>query len=133
MAVTADGRTLIMSETHAARVTSFSIDQDGGLSEKRTIATDIPFPDGLCVDAEGGVWVGSLFASEFLRVTQGGKITHRVQVPSPYWALAPAFGGADRHTLYLIAADTTPSRAQKDDSRGFLYSVQVEVPGAGWP
>jgi sugar lactone lactonase YvrE len=133
MAVTADGGTLIMSETHAARVTSFSIAENGGLSEKRIIAADIPVPDGLCVDAEGAVWVGCLFASEFLRVTQGGEITHRVKVPAPYWALAATFGRADRRTLYLIAADTDPSRAQRHDSRGFLYSLQVEVPGAGWP
>jgi sugar lactone lactonase YvrE len=133
MAVTPDGRTIIMSETHNGHVTSFSIDEDGGLFDKKTFASDLQLPDGLCLDAEGAVWIGSLFASEFLRVTDGGAITHRVRVPTPYWALAPMLGGPDRRTLYLLAADTDPARALQHDSHGYLYRVRVDVPGAGYP
>jgi sugar lactone lactonase YvrE len=133
MAITPDGQTIIMCETHSGQVTSFSVDADGGLSNKKTFASDLQLPDGLCLDAEGAVWVGCLFASEFLRVTEGGAITHRVRVPAPYWALAPMLGGPDRRTLYLFAADTDPTRALTHDSRGYLYSVRVDVPGAGCP
>lgn len=133
MAVTPDGRAIIMSETHNGHVTSFSIDEDGGLFDKKTFASDLQLPDGLCLDAEGAVWIGSLFASEFLRVTDGGAITHRVRVPTPYWALAPMLGGPDRRTLYLLAADTDPARALQHDSHGYLYRVRVDVPGAGYP
>ncbi|MDT5289564.1 MAG: hypothetical protein QOF88_4453 [Mycobacterium sp.] len=133
MAVTPDDRTIIMSETHNGHVTAFSIDEDGGLFDKKTFASDLQLPDGLCLDAEGAVWIGSLFASEFLRVTDGGAITHRVRVPTPYWALAPMLGGPDRRTLYLLAADTDPARALQHDSHGYLYRVPVDVPGAGYP
>jgi len=133
MAITPDGRTIIMCETHNGHVTSFSIDDDGGLADKRTFASDLQLPDGLCLDAEGAVWVGCLFASEFVRITEGGTITHRVRVPAPYWALAPMLGGPDRRTLYLFAADTDPARALKHDSHGYLYSVRVDVAGAGSP
>jgi sugar lactone lactonase YvrE len=133
MAITPDGQTIIMCETHSGHVTSFSIDPNGGLSNKRTFASDLQLPDGLCLDADGAVWVGCLFASEFLRVTEGGAITHRVRVPAPYWALAPMLGGPDRRTLYLFVADTDPERALSHDSRGYLYSVRVDVPGAGCP
>jgi sugar lactone lactonase YvrE len=133
MAVTPDGRTLITCETHNGRVTSFSIDEDGGLFDKKTFASDLQLPDGLCLDAEGAVWVGCLFASEFLRITEGGAVTHRVRVPAPYWALAPMLGGPDRRTLYLLAGDTDPARALKHDSHGYLYRVRVDVPGAGCP
>jgi hypothetical protein len=87
MAVTPDGQTIIMSETHSGQITSFSIDDGGGLFEKKTFASDLQLPDGLCLDAAGAVWIGSLFASEFLRVGDGGTVTHRVRVPTPYWAL----------------------------------------------
>ena len=133
MAVTEDGRTILMCETHNGNITSFSIDADGSLFGKKTFAKDLQLPDGLCLDAEGAVWIGSLFASEFLRVTEGGTITHRVQVPAPYWALAPMLGGPDRRTLYLLAADTDPARALQQDSHGYLYRVRVDVPGAGCP
>jgi sugar lactone lactonase YvrE len=133
MAVTPDGRTLIASETQANRVSSFEIGDGGALSNRRTFADGIPWPDGLCLDAEGSVWIGSLFASEFLRIASNGEVTCRVRVPTAYWALAPMLGGADRRTLYLLAADTTPSRAERDDSQGYLYRVRVDTPGAGWP
>jgi sugar lactone lactonase YvrE len=133
MAVTEDGRTILMCETHNGHITSFSIDADGGLFGKENFASDLELPDELCLDAEGAVWIGSLFASEFLRVTEGGTVTHRVRVPRPYWALAPMLGGPDRRTLYLLAADTDPTRALQQDSRGYLYRVRVDVPGAGCP
>jgi len=133
MAVTEDGRTILMCETHNGHITSFSIDSDGSLFGKETFAKDLELPDGLCLDAEGAVWIGSLFASEFLRITEGGTVTHRVRVPAPYWALAPMLGGPDRRTLYLLAADTDPARALQQDSHGYLYRVRVDVPGAGCP
>lgn len=133
MAVTEDGRTILVCETHNGNITSFSIDSDGGLFGKETFAKDLQLPDGLCLDAEGAVWIGALFASEFLRVTKGGTVTHRVRVPAPYWALAPMLGGPDRRTLYLLAADTDPARALQQDSHGYLYRVRVDVPGAGCP
>jgi sugar lactone lactonase YvrE len=133
MAVTPDGGTLIVSETHANRVSSFEIGQGGNLSNRRDFATGIAMPDGLCLDGEGAVWVGSLFASEFLRIAVGGQVTHRVRVPTRHWALAPMLGGPDRRTLYMLAADTTPLRAQTDDSHGYIYSARVDVSGAGWP
>jgi len=133
MAVTPDGQTIIMSETHNGHVTTFSIDEDGGLFDKKHFASDLQLPDGLCLDAAGAVWIGSLFASEFLRVSDGATITHRVRVPAPYWALAPMLGGPDRRTLYLLAADTDPARALQHDSHGYLYGVGVDVPGVGCP
>ena len=40
-------------------------------------------------------------------------MTHVIETPG-CWAIAPVFGGADRHTLYLLVADTgferVPSR-----------------------
>jgi sugar lactone lactonase YvrE len=133
MAVTPDGQTIIVCETHNGHLTSFSIDDDGGLIDKREFASNLQLPDGLCLDAAGAVWIGSLFASEFLRVSDGGTITHRVRVPTPYWALAPMLAGPDRRTLYLLAADTDPARALQHDSHGYLYRVRVDVPGVGCP
>lgn len=133
MVITPDRGTLLACETHAHRVLAFSIDADGMLSRQRVFADGLAIADGLCLDAAGAVWVGSLFAGEFLRVEEGGTITHRVAAPPGQWALAPMLGGAERRTLFMLTADTDPERAQVDDARGFLSRVEVEVPGAGWP
>jgi sugar lactone lactonase YvrE len=58
MVITPDDRTLIISESFAGRLTAFDIDPDGGLSGRRVFAEGLG-PDGITMDAEGAVWVGS--------------------------------------------------------------------------
>src|SRR6185369_6678835 len=79
--ITADGGTLILAETHGHRITQFDRDGDGRLSNRCTFAEldrsmltsgRKVFPDGMCLDAEGAVWIGTGFGSEFLRVAPGG-------------------------------------------------------------
>ena len=58
MVITPDDRTLIISESFAGRLSAFDIDPDGGLSNRRVFADGLG-PDGICLDAEGAVWVSS--------------------------------------------------------------------------
>jgi sugar lactone lactonase YvrE len=134
LGITPDGSTLIASETFSGRLLAFTIGADGGLSDQRVFADlgEERAPDGLCLDAEGAVWVGSFRTGEFLRVQEGGEITHVVET-QPAWAVAPALGGADRQTLFLIVADTTYEGLSKGESIGRIEQVRVDVPGAGWP
>jgi sugar lactone lactonase YvrE len=57
MAITADGGTLVVAESHANRLTAYDIGPDGGLDGRRVWA-DTPgdHPDGICVDDEGAIW-----------------------------------------------------------------------------
>ncbi|MGO8871909.1 MAG: SMP-30/gluconolactonase/LRE family protein [Acidimicrobiales bacterium] len=54
MVITPDGRTLVVAETLAARLTAFTIDEQGLLGDRREWAA-LPgrAPDGICLDAEG--------------------------------------------------------------------------------
>ena len=133
MAISQDGGRLLVSETSADRITAFAIASEGRLSERRTFAADVSGPDGLCMDAEDAVWVGSYNTGEFLRIREGGGCTARVRVPRPRWAVAPMLGGPDRRTLYMISNDTDYERLQMGLSSGYLEQVEVDVPGAGWP
>ena len=130
MVITPDRATLLACETHAHRVLAFSIDADGMLSGQRVFADGLAIADGLCLDAAGAVWVGSLFAGEFLRVEEGGTITHRVAAPPGQWALAPMLGGPDATDALHAHRRHRPRNAQVDDAQGFLSRVEVEVPGA---
>lgn len=55
-----DGARVYFNDTAAGRISVFDYDRDSGLTDQRTFAP-IPEgagrPDGLTVDAEGGVWV----------------------------------------------------------------------------
>ncbi len=133
MAISEDGRTLLIAETFGARITAFDRHEDGSLSNRRVWA-DLPGtrPDGLCLDAEGGIWLGSCFTGEFLRVEEGGRITHRLPVPGR-WALATYLGGSERRTLYLMSTETDFERVKENDMHGRIEAVEVDVPGVGLP
>lgn len=140
--VTPDGRTLIVAETYRGQLTAFDIDDDGTLSRRRAWATLAEGkPDGICLDADGAIWLASPPTHEVLRVCESGEITHRVAVPGD--AVACMLGGADRRTLYLLSAPlfAPPGSPQRfHDSAtlrtlrgGRIDSVPVDVPGVGWP
>lgn len=129
-----DGTTLVVSETKGSRILAFPSAPDGSLGEAAVFA-DLGGgrqPDGLCVDVEGGVWVGCYSTGEFLRVLDGGTVTHRVAVDGG-WAVAPALGGADGRTLYMIVDDTTIEALLAGESTGWILQTRVDIPGAGSP
>jgi sugar lactone lactonase YvrE len=133
LAVTADGTTLVASETFGNRLSAWTIQPDGTLTDQRVFA-DLGErkPDGVCTDVEGGVWVGCFLSGEFVRVRDGGEITHRISVGES-WAVAPALGGPEMRTLYLVVNDTTFEGLATGDSACRIETVEVDVPGAGSP
>jgi hypothetical protein len=58
MVVTPDNATLIVAESMAGCLSAFDIAADGSLSNRRVWAASLG-PDGLCLDAEGALWVGT--------------------------------------------------------------------------
>jgi sugar lactone lactonase YvrE len=66
----ADERHVYVNETFARRVLRFSVDTDGGLHERTVIASfgKGTFPDGVTVDAEGGLWVTSVVSNRVIRI-----------------------------------------------------------------
>ncbi len=138
MVITPDGKSLIVAETMGRCLTAFDIAADGSLSGKRKFANlgvsamGGVMPDGICLDVEGAVWVGSPATSEFVRVKEGGAITHRIPVPGK-WAVACMLGGEDRRTLFLCTAETTLQDLGRGKSVGWIETVRVEVAGAGLP
>src|SRR5918997_1266259 len=77
--VTPDGGTLIVAETFGQRLTAFTIADDGSLTDRRLFAPLAgSAPDGLCLDADGAVWVADATGSACLRVGEGGEGLDRV-------------------------------------------------------
>jgi len=132
MALTPDGTTLIVAETFARRLSSFQVSPDGDLSDHRTWADlGTATPDGICLDAEGALWVASPTTRQLLRVCAGGAVLDRVEtLGAPY---ACMLGGPDRRILYVCTAEThDPARALGNPS-GRIEVVNVAVPGVGLP
>ena len=141
MAVTPDNSTLVISESFAARLTAFDIDDDGGLSNRRVWADDVG-PDGICIDSDGAVWTGVDQAGPGVfigRVLDGGEVLDRVQVDMPCFACM--LGGEDRRTLFMLVADWRMSDGFEDNiarltegpPTGRLLTAPAPAPGVGWP
>jgi sugar lactone lactonase YvrE len=89
------------------------------------------FPDGICLDAEGAVWVADARSPRVVRVWSGGRVDRTLSTGERF-AYACMLGGDDRRTLYVCTnTGSGPAMAKKADGR--IESVRVDVPGAGWP
>ncbi|MBM5810633.1 MAG: SMP-30/gluconolactonase/LRE family protein [Gammaproteobacteria bacterium] len=129
--ITPDGRTLIVGESLGNRLTAFDVAADGSLGAKRIwAAVEGLGPDGICLDAEGAIWVASPMKNEVVRVLEGGRISHRLNVPSPM-PLAVMLGGDDRRMLYICRAPHP--EVALTGQYGRIDVLRVDVPGAGLP
>jgi sugar lactone lactonase YvrE len=130
--ITPDGRTLIVGESGRACLTAFDIAEDGSLSGRRQwAALERVVPDGICLDAEGCIWVASPLGQQMLRVEAGGRVTDRVDMSRR--AIACMLGGPDRRTLFCATADSFEPVACRAARRGAIEVARVDVPGAGFP
>jgi sugar lactone lactonase YvrE len=126
-AISADGRTLIVAETFGNRLTAFDLGPGGTLSARRVFA-ELPgrAPDGICLDAEGAVWVADARGKACVRVREGGEVTDVIATQRGCFACA--LGGNDGRTLFLCTADgydlTTMAR-----QTGSIETTRVRVPG----
>lgn len=133
--LTPDGRTLIVAESYGQRLTAFDVGADGTLANRRVwaqLAGKGVGPDGICLDAEGAIWVASPVSRELLRVRQGGEVTDRI--PTEGQAVACMLGGDDRRMLFVLTGRVlvTPGQSVAERS-GMVWKTRVPVPGAGLP
>jgi sugar lactone lactonase YvrE len=134
MAVTADNSTLIVADSYRHQLVGFDIGADGGLSGRRVWA-DLGdgTPDGICTDAQDAVWYADVPNRRCVRVAAGGIVLQTVDLDRGGFACA--LGGPEGTTLFIVAAEwrgMTESEMVPPGS-GQVLTIDVEVPGAGWP
>jgi len=138
--LTEDGKTLIVAESGGFRLTAFDVASDGTLSNRRCYAEltpepglDFAPPDGICLDAEGAVWLGDPIARKFYRVLPGGEVTDCVVPAEGAAAIACTLGGPDRRTLLMAVSRALPGPDALDAGNAWIEALRVDVPGAGRP
>ena len=132
MAIMPDGKCLIVGETLARRLTLFDIGAEGSLDKRRVFAQfDDCYPDGICLDAEGAIWVADARGNRVIRVFEGGRIERTIST-GEQGAFACMLGGPDRRTLFICTSSGTgPTMGSKRDGR--IEFARADVPGAGLP
>jgi sugar lactone lactonase YvrE len=122
------GKTLVVAETWAGRLTAFDIDEQGQLDHRRIFA-DLGSrqPDGICGDAEGAIWVGCFNTGEFLRVLDGGAIIDTIAFDGR--GVSCTLGGAGGHQLFCTVYRGTVDELVAGRRNAAVFTVQVGVPG----
>jgi sugar lactone lactonase YvrE len=127
--ITPDGRTLIVAETLALRLTAFDVASDGSLSNRRVWAElGMRAPDGICLDADGYVWVANAIAPECVLVAPGGRVIATVSTSQPSFACA--LGGAEGRTLFAFTAPTSVAVQASAARRGCIEVAEVATGAA---
>ena len=123
------GLRLYHSDSSVRRIHMHEVDANGNVRNRSVFAEiEIGFPDGLAVDAEGGVWVASYGGSAVLRYTPEGKLDRTVPVPARD-VTSLCFGGADLCDLYVVSADNTDD----SDRKGTIFRARSDVAGLPAP
>jgi sugar lactone lactonase YvrE len=130
MVITPDGSTMIVAESTGRRLTAFTIGPAGELSHRRPFAEQLEGPpDGLAIDAEGGVWTALTLANQFQRIVEGGLITDRIDVDDRV-AIACALGGPECRMLFLLSSTEAYPERLVGTKLSLVDTVIVDVPGA---
>lgn len=130
--ITPDGKTFIVGETFGLRLSAFDIAADGTLSGRRTWASTAPAaPDGICLDAEGAVWVANPLAPECRRIAEGGEVLEVVETGGLN-CYACMLGGADGRTLFMMVAPALGAGGEHGPG-GKILAARADVAHAGLP
>jgi sugar lactone lactonase YvrE len=159
--ITEDGKNLIIAETLGAKLTSFDIEDNGELTNRKLWARTSPLfslliikflsslgfdlskvdfskysknlhvPDGICLDEKNGIWIASPTTKAVVRIEKGGNITDTIYTPKG--AFACMLGGKERKTLYVIISNSSDPEEAQASPEGEIHSIEVEIPGVGKP
>ena len=135
LVVSADGRRLIVAESAGQRLSQFDIALDGPIGGRRDFAC-LPaghYPDGICGDAEGGVWVACCRGPGLVRVLEGGEITHSLPMAGERFPFACALGGADGRTLFICSAARFDPDRMEQTRTARIETVRAPFPQSGVP
>ncbi|MGW3346043.1 SMP-30/gluconolactonase/LRE family protein [Nonomuraea rubra] len=125
-----DGRLAYYADTGTGRVDVLDYDPEDGLSGRRPFAVVDPehgAPDGLTVDAEGGVWVAMWQGGAVHRYDQGGRLDAVVRLPVGK-VTAVTFGGEELDRLFITTSALDVDRAEQPEA-GAIFCAEPGVRG----
>jgi sugar lactone lactonase YvrE len=141
------GGTLIVAESMMNRLSAFDV-KGGKLGARRTWAAfgDVPTttdvtellgqvavaPDGMCLDADGAVWVADAAHARLIRVAEGGEILDE-RTSDGVGLFACMLGGDDGRSLFACAAPTFHETEASANHQAAIIFTTVDVPHAGLP
>src|ERR1700681_1274354 len=130
--IDARSRHLYVNETFGRRVTRFAIAEDGALKDRQTFAefSRGDFPDGLALDADGGVWVVCVGSNRIYRVGQDRQVETVLDdsIPATVAQLEAAF---ESNTLSRPVLSSAVGRRLRNTSSLAFGGADLRTPYLG--
>ncbi|SFA71142.1 SMP-30/gluconolactonase/LRE family protein [Algoriphagus aquimarinus] len=116
MAWTEDNQTFYFIDTPTRQIKAYKFDLESGKIEFDRIAIEIPeelgFPDGMCIDQEGMLWVAHYGGAGVYRWNPiTGKLVEKIDLPVPH-ITSCTFGGENLDMLLITTAQENMSSEQ---------------------
>lgn len=121
IAIDPDGRALYVAETARDRVTRFMLTQHG-IRRDDTFNLRVGTPDGLAVDARGGIWVAGSRSGQVSYFDADGKKVTALDVGAGTMPTSVCFAGPGLGTLVITVA-----------KGGRVLGIDVDTPGLPVP
>lgn len=107
-AITPDGRWLFHTDSWVACTWRYRLHEDGTLADKQLWQRFDPrgghgFPDGMCFDADGALWIAFFRGGCVRRYSVEGELLRQIDLPARK-TTSVAFGGDDCATLVVTSA-----------------------------
>lgn len=136
-----DGRTLWHADSGLGCVWAYALDEHGepqgaqqGTAPRRLWRQFPPeegVPDGMCVDAQGALWIAHWGGHRVTRYSPQGEPLARIDLPVSQ-VTSCCFGGVEGRQLFITSARTGLSEAQlaREPLAGGLFVADLPVAGA---
>ena len=130
----AESGDVFVAEPAASRIARLRFGTDGALAERNIFATlisnppgTVAPPDGICLDAAGGVWAADPVGKRVLHFDGGGGLVD--EWPLRRHPLAVALGGEDRRDLYICITGSFHRTEMAGSPSGRVLVTRVETAG----
>ena len=124
-----DRKLLYHCDSTTRAVWAYDVRSDRTVGDRRKFA-QMPegMPDGMTVDAEGGVWVAMVGGpGEVVRFKSDGALDRRIKVPAKT-ITSVAFGAPDMRDLYIVTANN-----DNRELKGTVFRTRSDIPGLPVP